>query len=340
MINKALGKDRYDLAIPYMDDLLSPASSIDEGMTKLRKILSSLQTAGLTFNITKCYFFKRKLDFLGYEVSSEGLRPGSKKIEAVSSFPRPTNVHQVRQFVGLASFFRRFIPGFASIAKPLTILTRADVTWRWEQEQDLAFKTLKDKLVERPILALYNPSYLTEVHCDASKLGVGGMLLQRPDEKSPLKAVAYYSKQTAKEEEHLHSYELETLAVVLSLRKFRTYLIGILFKVSTDCNALRTTLTKRDLVPRIARWWLLLQEYSFSIDYRPGESMRHVDALSRNPLPATDNEDLIDTREFEVMSITTIEWLQTFQMTNLKLRFVKSVLNSGKNKVNTSTFTS
>lgn len=333
MINKALGKDRYELAIPYMDDLLSPASSIDEGMTKLRKILSSLQTAGLTLNITKCYFFKRKLDYLGYEVSSEGLRPGGKKIEAVASFPRPTNVHQVRQFVGLASFFRRFIPGFASIAKPLTILTRADVTWRWEQEQDLAFKTLKDKLIERPILALYNPSYLTEVHCDASKLGVGGMLLQRPDEKSPLKAVAYYSKQTAKEEEHLHSYELETLAVVLSLRKFRTYLIGIPFKVFTDCNALRTTLTKRDLVPRIARWWLLLQEYNFSIDYRPGESMRHVDALSRNPLPNTDNEDLIDTREFEVMSITTTEWLQTVQMTDLKLRFVKSVLDSGKKDI-------
>lgn len=333
MINKALGKDRYDLAIPYMDDLLSPASSVDEGMLKLRKILSSLLSAGLTLNITKCYFFKKNLDYLGYEVSADGLRPGSKKIEAVASFPKPTNVHQVRQFVGLASFFRRFIPGFATIAKPLTVLTRSDVTWRWDQEQDSAFQTLKEKLVERPVLALYNPKYLTEVHCDASKLGVGGILLQRPDERSPLKAVAYYSKQTAKEEEYLHSYELETLAVVLSLRKFRTYLIGIPFKVYTDCNALRTTLTKRDLVPRIARWWLHLQEYDFSVEYRPGDNMRHVDALSRNPIPNTSNEDQIDTREFEVMSISTTEWLQTVQMTDMRLKFIKSILDSGRKDI-------
>lgn len=252
MINKALGRDRYDLAIPYMDDILSPASSINEGLIKLRKIFVSLRNAKLTLNINKCYFFKKKLDYLGYEVSNEGLRPGARKIEAVSVFPTPTNVHQVRQFVGLASFFRRFIPGFATVVKPLTKLTKSDVPWMWEQEQISAFENIKSKLVERPILALYNPTYLTEVHCDASKLGVGGMLLQRPDDNSPMKPVAYFSKQTTREEEHLHFYELETLAVVQSLKRFRTYLIGISFKVYTDCNALRTTLTKTDLIPRNA----------------------------------------------------------------------------------------
>ncbi|KAL0841643.1 hypothetical protein ABMA28_015295 [Loxostege sticticalis] len=330
MINKALGKDRYDLAIPYMDDLLSPAASINEGLDKLRKILISLRNAGLTLNLSKCYFFKRELDYLGYEVSCEGLRPGTKKIEAVASFPTPVNVHQIRQFVGLASFFRRFIPGFASIAKPLTMLTKSNVPWKWGSEQEIAFQEIKSKLVERPILALYNPEYMTEVHCDASKLGVGGILLQKQNEKDPLKPVAYFSKQTTKDEEHFHSYELETLAVVLSLRKFRTYLIGIPFKVYTDCNALRTTLTKRDLIPRIARWWLLLQEYNFTVEYRPGESMRHVDALSRNPTPNTNlnsEKDEMDT--YEIMSITTTtEWLQSVQMTDPKLKLVNAILSS------------
>lgn len=241
---------------------------------------------------------------MGYEVSSVGLRPGSKKTDAVSKFPTPTNVHQVRQFVRLASFFRRFI---AIVAKPLTTLTKASVSWKWGLDQESAFNTLKSQLAERPILALFNPKYFTEVHCDASKLGVGGILLQRPDEKTPLKPVAYFSKQTTREEEHLHSYELETLAVVLSLKKFRTYLIGIQFKVLTDCNALRTTLTKRDLVPRITRWWLLLHEYNFTIEYKPGESMRHVDALSRNPIQGKNYDHDEDTRMFEIMRVTTTE---------------------------------
>ncbi|XP_073948993.1 uncharacterized protein [Choristoneura fumiferana] len=333
MVNKALGKDRYNLAIPYMDDLLSPASSVDEGLTKLRKILVSLRNAGLTLNLTKCFFFAKTLDYLGYEVSNDGLRPGSKKIEAVSKFPTPTNVHQIRQFVGLASFFRRFIAGFARIAKPLTVLTKSNVPWKWGQEQEASFQTLKAKLVERPILALYDPKFYTEVHCDASKLGVGGMLLQRTDEKSPLKAVAYYSKQTTKEEEHLHSYELETLAVVLSLKKFRTYLIGIPFKVYTDCNALRTTLTKRDLVPRIARWWLLLQEYNFTIEHRPGDHMRHVDALSRNPIQGNSLADLSESREYEIMNVTTTEWLHTVQMTDPKLKLVKNILDTDSKEI-------
>lgn len=329
MINKALGKDRYDLAIPYMDDILSPATTVDEGLEKLKKILESLRVANLTLNLKKCSFFHNTLEYLGYEVSDKGLRPGQRKIEAVSSFPKPTNVHQVRQFVGLASFFRRFIPAFASEAKPLTILTRSNTPWVWGSEQETAFQSIKAKLTDRPLLALYDPTYITEVHCDASKLGVGGILFQKPDDKSPLRPVAYFSKQTSKDEEFLHSYELETLAVVNSLKKFRTYLIGIPFKVFTDCNALRTTLTKRDLIPRIARWWLLLQEYNFVIEYRPGTSMQHVDALSRNPIANKGPDSLTDTHEYDILNIsTTKDWLLTVQMTDPKVKHIKSVLES------------
>lgn len=331
MINKALGRDRYDLAMPYLDDLLTPATTVEEGLHKLKRIFDSLREAGLTLNIEKCFFFETSLDYLGYEVSQNGLRPGKRKVEAVASFPVPTNVHQVRQFVGLASFFRRFIPNFASVAKPLTILTKANSPWTWDEPQRNAFEELKTKLVERPILALYDPKHLTEVHCDASKIGIGGILFQKPDENSPLRPVAYYSKQTTKEEQYLHSYELETLAVVQSLKKFRTYLIGLSFKVYTDCNALKSTLTKRDLIPRIARWWLLLQEYDFTVEYRAGDKMKHADALSRNPIrdESDKHDDLADARQFDILRIDTLDttqWLQTVQMTDPKLKLIKTIL--------------
>lgn len=333
MINKVLGKDRYELAMPYMDDILSPAPSIEDGLDKLKRILEALSQAGLTLNLTKCFFFENTLDYLGFEVSEEGIRPGRRKIDAVALFPTPTTVRQVRQFVGLASFFRRFMPNFARIAKPLTALTKSDVQWRWDEDQKNAFEAIKATLTQRPLLALYDPNYITEVHCDASKLGLGGILLQRVEEKSPPKPVAYFSKQTTKDEEFLHAYELETLAVVCSLRRFRTYLIGINFKVYTDCNALRTTLTKRDLVPRIARWWLLLQEYDFSIEYRPGDQMKHADALSRNALKKDEPNHLVEVREFEIMTVETTDWLQTVQMTDPELKRIKDILSCNEKNI-------
>lgn len=323
MINKALGPKRFELAIPYLDDILTAAPSVIQCLEKLESILSLLREARLTLNITKCHFLKSSIEYLGYEISAEGLKPGLNKTQAVEKFPTPTNVHQIRQFVGLASFFRRFINDFARIARPLTSLTRTDTPWNWGLEQENAFQEIKQRLTSRPVLALYNSEYITEVHCDASKHGMGGILLQKPDEKSPLKPVAYYSRQTAKEEEFWHSYELETMAVVASLKKFRIYLIGLQFKVLTDCNALRATLCKRDLIPRIARWWLQLQEFDFTVEFRPGQAMKHADALSRNPVLNDPQPETI-----EIMNIRTEDWLHTVQMTDPKLKHIREILET------------
>lgn len=329
MINKALGSQRFELAIPYLDDLLSTGGTFDEAFGKLEAILNLLRNAKLTLNLKKCFFFQSEIEYLGYEISEAGLKPGSKKITAVSEFPKPSNAHQVRQFVGLASYFRRFVFNFASIARPLTQLTKADVPWHWGDEQDRAFEEIKSKLVVRPVLALYNPDYITEVHCDASKLGIGGILLQRLNEEYPFRPVAYFSRQTTREEAFWHSYELETMAVVLTLKKFRVYLIGLEFKVITDCNALRTTLVKRDLIPKIARWWLMLQEYNFTIEYRPGHNMQHVDALSRNPVSLANNAE-----ELEVFNITTHDWLHTVQMTDPRIKHIKTILETSEDDIN------
>lgn len=160
---------------------------------------------------------------MGYEISVDVIRPGELKIKAVKDFSEPRNVHEIRQFVGLASYFRRFVQNFSVVARPLTNLTKKNVPWKFE---------LKEKLLSRPLLALYDPSASLEVHTDASKIGIGAILLQKKSDK--LQPLAYFSRKTTPEEQRFHSYELETLALVSALQKFRVYLLAKQFKAVTD----------------------------------------------------------------------------------------------------------
>lgn len=324
-VNKALGSLKFNTAVAYMDDILVPSKTVDDGLQKLEVIFDRIRAANLTLKLSKCHFFQTSVDFLGFEVSANGIRPGSKKTDAVHHFPVPKNVHNVRQFIGLASFFRKFIKNFATIAKPLTGLLKNNAPWKWGEEQHQAFENLKTQLVSRPVLALYNPSLYTELHTDASKWGVGGMLLQK-QEGGDLKPVAYYSRQTSPEEQHFSAYELETLAVVSSLTKFRTYLLGMSFTIVTDCNSLRATFTKRDMLPRVARWWSLIQEFDCDVKYKSGKGMVHVDALSRNPLPEESTE-----LDFPTVFVITNNWLQTVQSDDSEVERIKNILLDPKN---------
>ncbi|CAG9126845.1 unnamed protein product [Plutella xylostella] len=199
--------------------------------------------------------------------------------------------------------------------------------WEWTTVQQDSFDILKSKLVERPVLALYDPAAETELHTDASKIGIGGILLQRPmGSQDPFHPVAYYSRQTTPEERNFHSYELETLAVICALKKFRVYLLGKPFKVITDCSALRSTFEKRDLIPRIARWWIALQEFDCHIEYRPGTKMGHVDALSRNPTYDTDSTDHV--RYPPVLVISDEDWLLTLQLGDPELCRIRDIFSS------------
>lgn len=327
MMNHVLGPARFNKATVYIDDLLIFGKTSSECLDRLHEVLQLLQEANLKLNLSKCNFLQNSIDYLGYEISSTGMRPGDSKIRCVTNFPLPQNVHGVRQFIGLVSYFRKFIEGFALLANPLTKLLKKDATWTWSTEQDEAFNTLKQKLSVRPVLAIYCPAAETELHTDASRVGIGGILLQRPEGSlAPFQPVAFYSRQTTPEEKNFHSYELETLAVVCSLKKFRVYLIGKQFKIITDCSALRSTFQKRDLIPRIARWWLAIQEYDSVVEYRAGVRMSHVDALSRNPVEASDVQDPV--RFPEVMAISEEDWLLTLQLGDPELRRIRDIVST------------
>lgn len=223
-MNKILGPLRHE-AMAYINDVLIPSRTISPGLEKLSEVLKLFRAANMTLRLEKCRFLRTTIEYLGHEITNEGIRPGKDQIKAVSDFPRPTDVHEVRRFLGLTSYFRKFIKGLSNISKPLTSLTKKDTAFSWNTLEEEAFKTLKEKLVQRPVLAMYNRNAVTEVHCDASKVGLGAILLQEQVDGT-LKPVQYFSKSTTPDEQKFHSYELETLAVVCALKKIQSLLAG------------------------------------------------------------------------------------------------------------------
>lgn len=264
----------------YMDDIMIATNSLDEHLNVLREVFEVIHKNGLILRLSKCKFFFEEVDYLGYRVDHRGIRPNPENIQAVLGFPTPTCVRDVHSFLGLSSYFRKFIKNFAIIAKPLYDLIRKDAVFKFGQQENEVFNFLKTCLVDSPVLAIYSPTDETELHCDASALGYGAILLQRKSDNL-FHPISYFSKRTTDAESRYHSFELETLAIINALKRFRVYLEGIRFKIITDCNSLTLTLHKKHINPRIARWGLELENFNYSIEHRPNQRMRHVDSLSR-----------------------------------------------------------
>lgn len=314
-MNKVL-KPAQDCAAVYLDDVLLHAPTVEESLNNLRKLLDIFRQEGLTLNLKKCSFLMKTIAFLGFIIENGTVKPGKEKTKAIQEFPTPTSVHQIRQFLGLTGYFRHFVKDYAHISRPMTNLTKKQIAWKWTEKEEAALQHLKDSLSNQPVLALYNPEAVTEVRTDASSLGIAGILMQMQAER--LHPVFFYSRQTTDTEQKYHSYELETLAVVESLKKFRPYLLGLQFSVITDCNALKATSTKKQIIPRIARWWLQLQEFTFDVKYRPGNRMKHVDALSRNP---------VRDQYPEILRIEQADWVLSGQLTDQKIQDIHQTLS-------------
>lgn len=211
----------------------------------------------------------------------------------MKSFRVPCNAKELQRFLGLTSYFRKFVPGYAVIAKPLTDLLKKDMSFVFGEKQSASFEQLKDSLVADPVLKIYDAAAETEVHTDASKEGYGAVLLQR-DQDGQFHPVYYMSQKTKCAEKNYSAFHLEVLAVVNAVQRFRVYLLGIPFKIVTDCAAFQHTLKGKHLSPRVARWALLLEEYTYTVEHRPGNRMQHVDALSRAPVMITTGDPLVE----------------------------------------------
>ncbi|XP_037903934.1 uncharacterized protein LOC119647195 [Hermetia illucens] len=225
--------------VSYVDKIIIPSKNIKEGLETLDEFLGILAEIGMTLNIKKCTFLATEVSFLGHRITKEGLLPGEVKTDAIQKFPTPSNRTEVRRFLGLTSFFRRFVQGYAQTALPLTRLLKTKdaepFTWTFLEQE--AFDTLRRALYHPPILEIYDVKRQHEVHTDASSNGIAGVLLQESD--NGLKPVMYFSRKCSETEAKYHSHDLEVLAIVDSLERFRMFLIGKRFRVITDCAATR-----------------------------------------------------------------------------------------------------
>lgn len=332
LMNTVLGNLRFGRIVCYMDDLLIATETLEENIACLETVLELFQTNGLTINLEKCKFFQNEVSFLGYEISEQGVRPSPRKLKAISEFPTPKTVHQLRQFLGLINYFRKFIKNCALLCQPLTSLLKKGVVWRWGQRQEQAVADVKKALIDNAVLKIFDPKLPVNLYTDASRDGLGCILVQSTEDGE--KPVHFYSRQTTNEEKKYHSFELELLAIVVGLEKFRHYLLGTKFKITTDCNAVRHALSKQEIIHKISRWVLKTQEFTFDIVHKAGSQMQHVDALSRNPVVNENTSDPVN----EVMNITEGDWLLAVQLQDPSICSIRDILMSGEADANKQIF--
>ena len=268
-------------ASTYLDDILVYSPNIESHKDHLHQVFLCLHKAGLTLRGRKCCIGVPKVCYLGHIFSASGIQPDPSKVHAVQAWPTPVDVTTLRQFLGLASYYRRYVQNFADIAAPLHALTQKGVPFHWTTAHDDAFSHLKSVLTQAPILTYPDfsttaPTFLLQT--DASDVGLGAVLEQGGH------VIAYASRALTKSESNYSAIQKECLAVVFGMKQFRHYLLGRSFTLMTDHAPLQW-LSAQKMQGLLSRWALAMQEYTFEIVYRKGTENINADSLSRNPIP-------------------------------------------------------
>ena len=265
--------DRF--VIVFIDDILVYSGSREKHVEHLRIVLETLREHQLYAKLSKCQFWLDKVAFLGHIISAEGISMDPQKIEAIVNWQPPTNVTEIKIFLGLAGYYRKFVEGFSKIATPLTRLIRKEEKFIWSDACQHSFDELKHRLTSAPVLTLPSGSEGFMVYCDASRQGLGCVLMQHE------RVIAYASRQLRKHEQNYPTHDLELAAVVFALRIWRHYLYRVPCMIFTDHKSLQYLFTQNELNMRQRRWIELIKDYDCTIKYHPGKANVVVDALSR-----------------------------------------------------------
>jgi hypothetical protein len=267
-----------------LDDLLVSSETFDAHLGHLRQVFQRLRDNHLHLKPSKCFFARREVEFLGHIVGADGLRMNAAKIEKIINFPQPKSVKELRGFLGMAGWYRKFSKDFGKLAAPLTNLTRPSVPYVWSDECEQSFNLLKKTVSSQPVLAF--PDFEAAKHgrpfqvsTDGSKSGIGAVLEQKGLD-GKIHPLYFFSQQCNQAEQNFTTTDVEALAVVRALKKFRHFLLGYKFLVITDHQAL-TWMFQGGGSKRITKWCTELQDFTFDIIYRKGTLNPVADFLSR-----------------------------------------------------------
>lgn len=297
LVDRVIGCDLEPFVFVYLDDIVVATEDFSHHFEILSKIAARLKSANFTISVDKSRFCMRSLRYLGYIVSEQGIRPDPIKVESIVNYPAPRSIKDTRRLVGLAGWYSRFIPEYASIMAPITDLlrkTKNKEKFCWTDKAEDAMTKIKLRLTSEPVLA--NPDFSKQfvIQADASDIGIGAVLLQGENDDEHV--IAYWSQKLTSAQKKYHTTERECLAVLEAIDKFRPYVEGSKFLVLTDHASLVWLQNLRDPTGRLGRWALKLQSYDFDLKHRKGKYMVVADALSRavdildEPRPLSEND--------------------------------------------------
>ncbi|WVZ89888.1 LOW QUALITY PROTEIN: hypothetical protein U9M48_036237 [Paspalum notatum var. saurae] len=273
LMNSIFFEELDVFVIIFIDDILIFSKMEGEHAEHLRIVLQRLRDHRLYAKFSKCEFWLREISFLGHVLSEKGIPIDPSKMQEVLDWDQPQNVTEVKSFLGLAGYYRRFIENFSKIAKAMTKLQKKNFEWSPECEE--AFQTLKTRLTTAPILAQLNITKGFDVYCDACGTGFGCVLMQEG------RVISYASRQLKHHEEHYPTHDLELAAVVHALKIWRHYLMGNPCNIYTDHKSLKYIFTQSKLNMRQRRWLELIKDYQLEVHYHLGKANVVADALSR-----------------------------------------------------------
>lgn len=286
MINNVLKQEiSNNTALVYLDDIIVYSKTKQDHINKLQQVFESLRKANLKVNKNKCVFMQEEIEFLGHVLNKDGLKPNQKKIEAIRNYPMPTTLRQLRGFLGLIGYYRKFVPNLSGITKPLTEATKKDAVINPNDKRyKEAFHTCKNLLINAPILAFPDFKKTFIITTDASDVALGAVLSQ---DNHP---IAYASRTLSETERKYNTTEKELLGVLWAITQFRPYVYGRQFILRTDHKALIWLTKLKEPNQRLTRWKLKLQDYDFKIEHVNGKDNHVADALSRIELHNTDSD--------------------------------------------------
>lgn len=293
LMDQIIPPDLRHCVFGYLDDLVIVTEDFGTHVEVLVRIASQFKKANLTLNIAKSKFCVTKVNYLGYVIGEGGITTDTDKVSAINNWPVPKTVKQVRGFLGLAGWYRRFIDNFATVVFPITDVVSTKKKFIWTEDAQSAFEQIKRLLTTAPVLI--NPDFERKffLHCDASDYGVGAVLVQL-DDAGHERPIAFMSRKLNTAQRNYSVTERECLAALEAIKRFRCYLEMQEFEVITDHASLVWLMRQPNLTGRLARWALLLQSYKFTVSHRKGKDNVVPDALSRIP-------------EGEISSLDTVE---------------------------------